>query len=114
ATVAQKAALIALDDDQFIDETVQKNQTVKQNLQQFLTNLGCQYYDSQTNFLLICTTINLNDTFHFLLEYSFIVLLVSVPGNPKLIRVKIGTDKDMNLLKSALQDLQLHTSKEIQ
>src|SRR5690625_2610929 len=114
ATLAQKAALIALDDDQFIDETVQKNQTIKQDLQQFLTNLGWPYYDSQTNFLLISTPINGEDAFQFLLENGFIVRPVNVPGNPNLIRVTIGTDKDMNLFKRALQDLQLHTSKEIQ
>lgn len=113
STLAQKAALIALEDDQFLSETVQKNRIIKQDLEQFLTKIGWDYYDSQTNFLLISTPVNGQKAFQFLLENGLIVRPVNMPENPNLIRVTIGMDEDMDTLKKVLHELHLHTSKEL-
>lgn len=113
SSLAQKAALIALADEQFIDESVQKNRSTKKDLQQFLTEIGWHYYDSQTNFLLISTPIDGEEAFQYLLENGFIVRPVKVLGDSNKIRVTIGNDKDMGLFRELLEDLHRRTNKEI-
>lgn len=99
SSIAQKAALIALSDDQFINKTVARNKKIKQSFEQFLDEIDWKYYDSQTNFLLIETPLSGNEMFEQLLKHGYIVRPGEAIGSPGTIRVTIGTENDMDDLK---------------
>ncbi|HLR66322.1 histidinol-phosphate transaminase [Virgibacillus alimentarius] len=113
SSLAQKAALIALSDDEFIEETVQRNKAIRENLQQFLKDLGWHSYDSQTNFILITTPIDGEEMFNYLLERGYIVRPVKVLEDSNKIRVTIGSEEEMDIFKDLLQHLHSSVSKEI-
>lgn len=111
-SLAQKAALIALEDTAFIEETKLKNKNVKQSFTQFLDTIGWTYYDSQTNFLLVSTPVSGNEVFQYLIEKGFIVRPGEVLGCPNTIRVTLGNEKNMKQLQDVLYALHQQTSKE--
>src|SRR5699024_865616 len=53
SSLAQKAASIAVDDQEFICKTNQQNIRIKEEFQKSLDKLGWRYDDSETNFLLV-------------------------------------------------------------
>lgn len=112
-TLAQNAAIIALEDDVFLEEIKLKNNQVKQSFQQFLDSIGWHYYDSETNFLLISTPISGSEVFQYLLENGFIVRPGELLGCPKTIRVTLGKEKDMKELQDLLYNLHQNTNKGI-
>ncbi|MBP1969606.1 histidinol-phosphate aminotransferase [Virgibacillus natechei] len=112
-SIAQKAALIALEDSAFIEETKSKNNTVKQDFMQFLDTIEWTYYESQANFLLVNTPISGNEVFQYLIENGFIVRPGEVLGCPNTIRVTLGNEKDMSQLQNLLYAMQQQLSKEI-
>src|SRR5699024_490270 len=99
SSIAQNAALIALEDDKFIQDITSLNRMIKKSFEQFLDEIGWSYYDSQTNFLLVSTPISGNDVFQYLIENGFIIRPGEVLGYPNTIRVTIGNKKDMKLLQ---------------
>ncbi|MFD1038683.1 histidinol-phosphate transaminase [Virgibacillus byunsanensis] len=112
-SLTQQAAIIALEDQEFIQNSIKKNKEIKQDLQHYLDELGWNYYDSQTNFLLISTPISGDDTFQYLLERGFIVRSGEGLGCPNTIRLTIGSEDDMEQIKTLLGKLHKETSKEI-
>ncbi|MBY7143493.1 histidinol-phosphate transaminase [Virgibacillus sp. NKC19-3] len=112
-SMAQKAAFIALEDTAFIEETIAKNNTVKQSFTQFLDTIGWGYYDSQTNFLLVFTPVSGTEVFQYLIEKGFIIRPGEVLGCPNTIRVTLGKEKDMKQLQDVLYMLHQQTSREI-
>lgn len=112
-TLAQNAALIALEDDTFIQETKSKNIAVKQSFQRFLTSIGWHYYDSQTNFLLVSTPISGEEVFQYLIENGFIIRPGELLGCPNTIRITMGNKEDMKQIQDLLYTLHLKTNKGI-
>ncbi|SEQ25869.1 histidinol-phosphate aminotransferase [Virgibacillus subterraneus] len=112
SSMAQKAALIALDDDEFLLDSTSRNSSIKHSFQQFLDSIGWHYYDSQTNFLLISTPINGDEVFQYLLENGFIVRSGEGLGCPNTIRVTIGNEDDMKQLQDIVYQLHLDINKE--
>lgn len=104
-SISQKAALIALQDEAFICQTVDNNRIMKQSFEQFLDGLGWFYYPSQTNFLLINTPISGLKAFDYLIKNGFIIRPGELLGYPNTIRVTIGTEQDMSALEQVLQQL---------
>lgn len=111
-TLAQNAAIIALKDDAFIQATRGKNNVVKQSFQQFLDSIGWRYYDSQTNFLLVCTPLSGENVFQYLIENGFIVRPGEHLGYPNTIRVTMGNEEDMKQMQHVLYKLHQETNKE--
>lgn len=105
--IAQKSALTALRDQQFIQKIVTENHSVKQAFQQFLSEIGWNYYESQTNFLLVETPISGTEVSQFLLEHGFIIRPGELLGYPHTIRITIGKAEDMQELKKLLNKLHL-------
>lgn len=105
SSIAQKAALLALEDDAFIEDTFSRNRSNKQSFEQFLDSIGWHYYDSQTNFLLVSTPISGEKVFHYLQENGFIVRPGEGLGSPKTVRVTIGNETDMEDLQEVLYKL---------
>lgn len=111
SSVAQKAALIALADDEFIANTVSENKAVKLSFQQFLDSIGWHYYDSQTNFLLVSTPVSGNEVFQHLLENGFIIRPGEGIGSPETVRVTIGKREDMKQLQEVLYQFHVKLNK---
>lgn len=103
SSLAQQAALIALEDNEFIRHTTQQNNDVKQQFMSFLDDIGWSYDESQTNFVLVSTPKSGNDVFNFLLQHGFIVRPGEALGCPQTIRVTVGTMEDMTQLQQLLQ-----------
>ncbi|WP_077326681.1 histidinol-phosphate transaminase [Virgibacillus siamensis] len=110
SSIAQKAALIALEDDAFIAESISKNNKIKEEFQRFLDSIDWHYYDSETNFLFISTPISSEKVFEYLQQNGFIVR----PAGEKTIRVTIGNETDMKQLQAIILQLNNTIKEEIQ
>ena len=102
STIAQKAAIAALNDQDFVDMVVQKNEQTREYTYKMLDNAGIEYIKSQANFIMINVQTNGNDVFQKLLSKGYIVR----PGFPKMenyIRVTIGTNEQMEGFIEALK-----------
>ncbi|WP_188453865.1 histidinol-phosphate transaminase [Virgibacillus oceani] len=100
----QKAALIALHDDLFIQETYQQNKVIRESFQRFLDNLGLSYYDSHTNFLCVKLPVSGNEMFGYLLKNGYIVRPGEGIGCPNSVRITIGNKEDMIKLQSIIHE----------
>lgn len=113
SAIAQKSALIALEDQAFIEEIVTNNRKVLESFQQFLDEIGWNYYQSQTNFLLVETPVNGTEVYQYLLENGFIIRPGELLGYPNTIRVTIGKEAEMQALQSLLKKLHIEINKEV-
>lgn len=104
SAIAQQAALVALDDQPFIQEVTEKNKTIKQSFETFLDKLGWHYYPSQTNFILVSTPVSGTEISQYLLENGFIIRPGELLGYPNTIRITIGTEEDMKQLQGLLKN----------
>lgn len=112
-SIAQKAIQIAIDDDEFVATTKKLNLEVKNTFKAFLDELGWEYYESFTNFLLVKTPIDADKTSHYLLKHGFIVRSGNLLGYPNTIRITIGVEKDMNDLQEVLTQFQKDIDEEV-
>lgn len=90
-TLGLEAAMAALEDHAFIEQTVQLIKEEKKFLYPLLDELGIQYWKSQTNFFLVQPKI---DPFTFeklMLEEGIMVRPVANFGAPECVRITIGT-----------------------
>ncbi|WP_079479961.1 histidinol-phosphate transaminase [Halobacillus salinus] len=104
STVAQAAAIIALDDQSFILESVQKNKENKEQLMKFFDENGISYYDTQANFVLVHLPISGDEMFEHLLTKGFIVRSGEALGLPNTIRLTIGKEEDMKVIQEEMKD----------
>lgn len=104
-SIAENAALIALSDQEFIRETVQKNKQAKHKFQQFLDRIGWHYYETHTNFILVSTPLSGHDMFDYLIKHGYIIRPGDLLGYPNTIRITIGTEAQMEKLASILEEL---------
>lgn len=111
--IAQKAASIAYEDYQFIKDTVTRNKTIKHSFLKFLDEIGWEYYESQTNFVLISTPISGLAMFDYLIKQGYIIRPGELLGYPEMIRVTIGTTEDMKELECLLKEFHLNYNKEV-
>ncbi|SFK00372.1 histidinol-phosphate aminotransferase [Halobacillus dabanensis] len=103
STVAQAAAILALDDQKFIEETVKENQQNKKELMRFCDENGLGYYDTQANFLLVQLPCTGDEMFEYLLTKGFIVRSGEALGLPNTIRLTIGKKEDMKEIQEAIK-----------
>lgn len=111
SAISQKAALIALEDQTFIDEVTAKNKTVKLSFGKFLDQIGWFYYPSQTNFMLVSTPISGNETYQYLIENGFIIRPGELLGYENTIRITIGNEEDMKQLQDLLEKLHVEINE---
>ncbi|WP_106497409.1 histidinol-phosphate transaminase [Lentibacillus sp. Marseille-P4043] len=100
--LAQKAAAIALDDQQFIEETYRMNRQIRTDFERALDKLGWSYDDSQTNFLLVHVPVSGEEMFTYLLKHGYIVRPCDGIGCPNTVRITIGKKQDMEELQTIL------------
>ncbi|HOQ08823.1 MAG TPA: histidinol-phosphate transaminase [Syntrophomonadaceae bacterium] len=108
-SVAQIAALAALDDFEHLWTSQELNQKGKHYLYEQLNNLGLYYVPTQANFIFIDTRQDCRKVFQGLLQQGVIVRPGDVFGYPTFIRVTIGTAAEnarfINSLRTVLENL---------
>ncbi|WP_186577800.1 histidinol-phosphate transaminase [Aquibacillus kalidii] len=113
-TIAQKAALVALKDQDFIQETVEKNSANKQDLVSFFDKIGLSYYDSETNFVFVKLPVTGDELFEYLLSKGYIVRSGEALGHPNGVRITIGKKDDMKELQNLIEEYLSPVTKESQ
>ncbi len=105
-SLAQAAALAALDDDDYVDQSKRLNHSELQRLCVEIKKLGLSYIESAGNFVSIDLGRPADSIYDILLEQGVIVRPVANYGMPNHLRVTIGlpeeNDRFLNTLKSCL------------
>jgi histidinol-phosphate aminotransferase len=102
STVAQAAALAALDDREHVARSIESNRQEMKFLTEELTVMGVRYTPSVANFLLIDTGRDCEEDFVRLLHEGVIVRPMKIYNFPTSLRVTAGTHKDNLLFLEAL------------
>jgi len=104
--VAQRAAIAALGDTDWLEQSVRSNVDGMLRLQQGLDKLGLRWIASRGNFLLIDyqTAQNANDCNEHLLRAGIIVRPVANYGLPAYLRITVGGADEIDRLLRALSD----------
>ncbi|WP_407268695.1 histidinol-phosphate transaminase [Radiobacillus sp. PE A8.2] len=110
-SLAQKAALVSIQDETFLKEITAKNIENKQAFLQFCDEIGLSYYDSQANFVFVKLPISGDELFQYLMSKGFIVRSGEALGHPNGVRITIGDKQDMEEMQ-ALIKAYLASSKE--
>lgn len=101
--LAQFAALEAYRDQTFITETVKTTNRNKFEFMEFLDRMDLDYYDSETNFVLVKLPVSGDSMFDYLLKNGFIVRSGEALGIPNSVRITIGKKDDMLLLEAHIK-----------
>ena len=90
SSLAQAAAIAALDDQAFLQETQQLVHEGLIYLFKSLDRLGFRYFPTQSNFFLIDVKKNADDVFELMLREGVIIRSMTSYGYPKYIRINVG------------------------
>lgn len=102
SSLAQLAAIEVLDDEQYLAESIQVNNTGRAQLEGGLANLGYEFIPSQGNFITFDTKQDAVEVYQRLLGQGVIVRPVVPYGLPRHLRVSIGLVEENNVFLKAL------------
>jgi histidinol-phosphate aminotransferase len=102
-SLAQVAALAALEDDSHILECLRMNEAGRHFLCDEFTSMGLKYVPSRANFILLDVAKSGSDVFQRLLKEGVIVRPMSSFGMETALRVTIGTPEENRRLIKALK-----------
>ena len=106
--LSQKAAIVALSDQDYIENCREANEKGKQQYVAWCEQHGLHYYPSQTNFVLFEVKADSNVVFEEMMKRGFIIRSGAALGAPGYIRVTIGTEeqnaKFLTLLEEVLKE----------
>lgn len=108
--IAQKAALAAIDDQDFVRECSRKNREGLEQLYRGFDQLGLDYYPSQTNFVLVHVKRNGNEVFDALLREGIIVRSGVALGFPEYVRITVGNREQNDQILQKLAQILNHAS----
>lgn len=103
--IAQRSAIIALEDQSFIRECTHKNQKGREYLEKEFHRLGVSYFPSQANFIMVDTGLNGDHISSELVKKGIVVRSGTLLGYPTTVRVTIGTEEDTKLFISSLEEI---------
>lgn len=103
SSVAQVAALAALDDREHVEKCKEINRLGKQYLYKKFEELGLSYVPSEANFVLLEVGQEATPIYNNLLKLGVIVRPVKGYGFPNHLRVTIGTEKENERFIEALK-----------
>ncbi|MGA9225325.1 MAG: aminotransferase class I/II-fold pyridoxal phosphate-dependent enzyme, partial [Mesobacillus sp.] len=110
-TLAQAAAIAALEDQEFIEKCKQENMAGLEQFYQFCDEAGLKYYPSQGNFILIDFAADGQEVFQFLLERGFIVRSGKALGFPTSVRITIGSrEQNAGVIEKIKEYLHVNTA----
>lgn len=105
-SVAQAAAVAAMDDEDFVNRSLEHNRMEMQRISDAVTKLGCAVTPSFTNFVLIdLAGHDGQDVYNRLLEKGVIVRPMAPYGLPGTIRVTPGLTEENDLFLEALEEV---------
>lgn len=104
-TLAQAAAIAALNDQKFLEESYQLNKVGKKYLQDNFTKLGLKFVPSYGNFVLVEIGENTAQIHLELLKKGIIVRPVGGDGLPNHLRVSVGLQEENEKFISALTEI---------
>lgn len=102
---AQKAAVAALNDEEFLKLVFETNVVGKKYLYKQFELMNLQYIETNTNFLMVDTKIDDKEVFDKLLLKGIIVRPGYLLGMPGWLRVTIGTLKQNELFIKVLKEI---------
>jgi histidinol-phosphate aminotransferase len=102
-SLAQAAALAALDDEDNVRRVVERTRSGKEYLYKELDGLGLKYAPSEANFILVDTGLDSRKVFEELLKKGVIVRPGAFLGFPTCIRVTIGDESGNGKFIEALR-----------
>ncbi len=100
-SAAQAAAVAALDDERFLQESVELNRAGMQQLTAGLSGLGLDWIESYGNFVTVRVG-EADRVFRELLQRGVIVRPIAGYGLPQHLRVSVGLESENNRLLEAL------------
>jgi histidinol-phosphate aminotransferase len=104
-SLAQIAALGALDDHEFVEKTLKINKYGKDYLYKEFDDMKLQYWKSAANFILVRTGMDSAEVFHKLMERGVTIRAMPVCGYTDTIRVTIGTKEQNELFIRLIREL---------
>ena len=105
ATLAQIAALAALEDEDHLRASVALVHAAKQYWYQEFEKLGLDYVPTQANFVLVDTGMDCRQVFDGLMRRGITVRTGDIFGLPTHIRVSFGTEAENALFIAALREV---------
>lgn len=107
--LAQVAAVAALKDTEFYEQTLQKTKAGMVWLQEKIDNMGCVSYPSQTNFFLVDVKGDATALYEAMLHKGVIIRSMKAYGYTNVIRVTVGKTEEnyrcVHTLKNCLHEL---------
>lgn len=102
-SLAQAAALAALEDDSHVLECLRMIEAGRHFLYEEITAMGLKYTPSRANFILVDVGRSASDVFHWLLKEGVIVRPMTSFGMESALRVTIGTPEENRRFVKALK-----------
>ncbi len=106
-TLAQAAALTAIEDEKFLRKSVELVDKGRRELYEFLEDQEVEYVPSVSNSVMAVFDTD-SDAINFtqaMLEQGVILRRVNAFGLPNCVRITIGTDDDMKHFRSAFENI---------
>ena len=104
-TLAQAAALAALDDQDFVSRTLELTRKGLQYLKGELDNMGIEHFPTQTNFFLIRSPLGGRETYERMLRKGVIIRSMDTFGLPDFIRISVGLPKENERFIQAFREV---------
>ncbi len=101
--IAQAGALAAMDDDDFMRETISANRKGREQYYRAFDRLGIRYYPSQTNFIFFEVNRPGVEIYEAMLKMGVIIRPLIAQGLPHHLRISIGTEEQNKRAISALE-----------
>ena len=103
--LSQKVAIVALEDQDFINECKASNESGKEQYENFCEKHGLNFYPSQTNFILFEVKADSDVVFKEMMKRGFIIRSGNALGIPGYIRVTIGTEEQNGKFLALLEEV---------
>ena len=104
-TLAQAAAIAALDDSEFVSRTLKVVKEGLQYLYQNLDEMGLEYLPTQTNFFLIKVPRKGKEIYERMLKKGVIVRSMDSYGLPDYIRINVGLPEENERFVRSLKEI---------
>ena len=104
-SLAQVAAVAALDDDAHLRSTVRMNRRGLETLAGVFAEVGARPFESFANFVYADLGRPARPVFDALLRRGFITRCGDVLGNPTCLRVSVGTDEEMDIFVKEFREV---------
>ena len=100
--IAQAAALAALEDEEFLQKTIELNEEGKEFLYREMGKRGFDYVPTEANFILVNVRMDAMDLFNKLLRLGVIIRPGDPLGYPEHIRLTIGTMEENKIFLDSI------------